>query len=288
MGNNRWAPLLIGVLVVVGMIFYGCQEGPFGRRRVVTLSPEQETKLGAQAFQQVLQQERNNLVPDGPIVDAVRRIGLRLAKASEDPALRKAIHLPDRKFDWEFEVVRSQQINAFCLPGGKVVVYTAILPVCQTDAGLATVMGHEIGHALARHGAERMSQEQMVQVAEVAAASSLGTRSEAERRQILGLLGAGANVGILLPFSRSHESEADHIGLLLMAQAGYDPADAVEFWRRMERATGAGKTPEFLSTHPSHGRRIEDLRRWLPEADKFYERSDKQPSELLPGLRRRS
>src|SRR4051812_32694286 len=132
MGNNRWAPLLIGVLIVVGMIFHGCQEGPFGRRRVVTLSPEQETKLGVQAFQQVLQQERGNLVGESAVVDTVRGIGLRLAKASEDPALRKAIHLPDMKFDWEFRVVRSKQINAFCLPGGKVVVYTAILPVCQT------------------------------------------------------------------------------------------------------------------------------------------------------------
>jgi predicted Zn-dependent protease len=285
MQNNRWAPLLIGVLVVVGMIFYGCQEGPFGRRRVVTLSPEQETKLGVQAFQQVLQQERGNIVGEGPIVDAVRRIGLRLAKASEDPALRKAIHLPDMHFDWEFRVVRSNQVNAFCLPGGKVVVYTAILPVCKTDAGLATVMGHEIGHALARHGAERMSQQQMVNVAEVAAASSLGSRSPEEQRQILGLLGAGANVAVLLPFSRAHESEADHIGLLLMAKAGYDPVEAVEFWQRMERATGSGKTPEFLSTHPSHGRRIEDLRRWLPDAEKFYERSDKQSSRLLPGVR---
>src|SRR5437867_13278648 len=113
MGNNRWAPLLIGVFIVVGMIFYGCQEGPFGRRRVVTLSPEQETKLGVEAFQQVLQQERNNIVPEGPAVDAVRDIGRRLAKASEDPALRKAIHLPDMRFDWEFQVVRSKQINAF-------------------------------------------------------------------------------------------------------------------------------------------------------------------------------
>src|SRR5437867_8726459 len=161
MGNNRWAPLLIGVFIVVGLIFYGCQEGPFGRRRVVTLSPEQETRLGVQAFQQVLEQERGNIVREGPTVDAVRRIGLRLAKASEDPALRKAIHLPDMPFEWEFRVVRSNQVNAFCLPGGKVVVYTAILPVCQTEAGLATVMGHEIGHALARHGAERMSQQQM-------------------------------------------------------------------------------------------------------------------------------
>src|SRR5947209_13093610 len=182
MQSNRWVPLLIGLLIVVGMVFHGCQEGPFGRRRVVTLSPEQETRLGVQAFQQVLEQERGNIVREGPVVDAVRRIGLRLAKASEDPALRKAIHLPEMTFQWEFRVVRSNQVNAFCLPGGKVVVYTGILPVCQTEAGLATVMGHEIGHALAHHGAERMAQEKLVAMGTQAVAGSIANVSDAQRR----------------------------------------------------------------------------------------------------------
>jgi metalloendopeptidase OMA1, mitochondrial len=284
MQGNRWVPMLVGLVAVVGLMFYGCQEGPFGRQRVVTMSPEAEAQLGAQAFREVLQKEGPKVLPDNrPIVQTVRSIGLRLAKASEDPALRKAIHLPDMEFQWEFKVVESNQVNAFCLPGGKVVVYTGIIPVCKTDAGLATVMGHEIGHALARHGAERMAQERMMQVGLTAAATSLGDVSPQQRKAILGMLGAGANVGILLPFSRSHESEADHIGILLMAKAGYDPVEAVAFWQRMEQATSGGKAPpEFLSTHPSHGRRIEDLRRWVPDAEKFYDRSDKQRPRLLP------
>ncbi len=287
MQGNRWVPLLVGAIAVVGLMFYGCQEGPFGRHRVVTMSPEEETQLGVQAFREVLQKEGRKVLPDDEeVVQVVRRIGLRLAKASEDPALRKAIHLPDMEFKWAFKVVASEQVNAFCLPGGKVVVYTGILPVCKTDAGLATVMGHEIGHALARHGAERMAQKQMMEVGLTAAGTSLGNVDPEQRKAILGMLGAGANVAILLPFSRSHESEADHIGLLLMAKAGYDPVEAVAFWQRMEKATGSGKAPpEFLSTHPSHGRRIEDLRRWLPEAEKFYDRSDRQRPRLLPAVR---
>lgn len=280
-GYLRLAPLLLGLVAVAGTMIYGCQQGPFGRRRVVTLKPEQEEKLGAQAFQQILQKEGPNVETKGPDVDAVRRIGANLARAAEDPDLRKAIGLPPMKFTWEFRVVRSKQVNAFCLPGGKVVVYTGILPVCETDAGLATVMGHEIGHALARHGAERMAQQQMVALGEQAAAASLGSVSPEQRQKILGLLGAGGNVGILLPFSRKHESEADHIGLLLMARAGYDPVEAVKFWERMEKATGAGGTPQFLSTHPSHGTRIRDLRRWLPDAETWYKRSTPQKPRRL-------
>lgn len=285
-GYFRLAPLLLGLVAVAGVMVYGCQQGPFGRPRVITLSPDQETQLGAQAFQQVLQQERGHIVTGQPINDAVERVGRNLARASEDPELRRFIGLKPMKFDWEFRVIDSKQINAFCLPGGKVVVYTAILPVCQTEAGLATVMGHEIGHALARHGAERIADQQMVQIGQQAAAASLGNVSPQERARIMALLGAGSNVGILLPFSRKQESEADHIGILLMARAGYDPAEAVDFWKRMDRATDSGgRPPQFLSTHPNPGKRIEDLRGWLPQAEKFYRISDRQRPRNLPGIR---
>jgi predicted Zn-dependent protease len=281
-GNLRLAPIIIGLLVLGGFLAYGCREGPFGRRQQITMNPQQEARLGAQAFQQILQEERGNVLPDSsPIVQVVRRVGERLARAAEDPALRKRMKLKDIIFRWEFEVIRSRQVNAFCLPGGKVVVYTGILPVCQTEAGLATVMGHEIGHALARHGAERMAQTQLVQIGQIAAAASLGDMDPRSQRNVMALLGAGAQVGVLLPFSRSHESEADHIGLLLMAAAGYDPVEAAEFWQRMQRL-GGGRTPEFLSTHPSHGTRIQQLRSWLPEAQELYDKSDKQRDRRLP------
>jgi predicted Zn-dependent protease len=195
------------------------------------------------------------------------------------------MNLPAMQFDWRFEVVESKQINAFCLPGGKVVVYTGILPVCWDDAGLATVMGHEIGHALARHGAERISEQRMVQIGQVAAAASLKDVSPGQRVQLYALMGAGAQVGLLLPFSRKHESEADHIGLMLMARAGYDPSSAPEFWERMEKATGGSRRSEFLSTHPNPGTRIADLRKWQPEAEKFYRESSNQKPQKLPGIR---
>jgi predicted Zn-dependent protease len=281
-GNVRLAPIIIGLLVIGGFLAYGCREGPFGRRQLVTISPQQEARLGAQAFQQILQQERGNVLPDdSPVVQAVRHVGLRLAQAAEDPELRRRMKLADIPFRWDFEVIRSRQVNAFCLPGGKVVVYTAILPVCQTEAGLATVMGHEIGHALARHGAERMAQQQLVSIGQIAAAASFRDLDPRAQASLLALMGAGAQVGILLPFSRAQESEADHIGLLLMAAAGYDPTEAVDFWQRMARL-GQSRAPEFLSTHPSHGRRIQQLRGWMPEAEQLYADSVHQRDRRLP------
>ncbi len=278
-------PLLIGLVVVAVMMTRGCEEGPFGRKRSITMSVQDEKKLGAQAYQQVLSQERSHVVRSGAVVDEVRHVGRLLARASEDPELRKAADLKPMTFEWEFNVVESKQVNAFCLPGGKVVVYTGILPVCQTDAGLATVMGHEIGHALARHGAERMTQQQIVAVAQQSVAFSLGDMEPEKRAAVLAAMGVGTQVGVLLPFSRSHESEADHIGLLLMARAGFDPSEAPEFWQRMERAASGRRQPEFLSTHPNPATRIADLRKWLPGAEKLYEavpRSERQKVRRLP------
>src|SRR5262249_3349254 len=154
--------------------------------------------------------------------------------------------LKERSYSWEVRVIRSKQINAFCLPGGKMVVFTAILPVCETDAGLATVMGHEISHALGRHGAERMAQQELANIGVMATGTGLGNMDARQRQQIMQVLNAGAKFGIM-SYGRRHESEADHMGLLLMAAAGYDPHEAVKFWVRMGKATGRSKTPEFLS-----------------------------------------
>jgi metalloendopeptidase OMA1, mitochondrial len=263
------------------MAVRGCQEGPFGRHQIVGLSPQQESQLGAQAFQQVLQ--KSDVVYSGPAVAAVRQVGERLATATQSPDFLRAVRLQPARLDWEFRVVRSSQVNAFCLPGGKVVVYTGILPVCQTEAGLATVMGHEIGHALAHHGAERIAQQQIASIGEQGVAVSLGGSDPATRQQVMAALGMGAQVGFLLPFSRKHESEADHIGLLLMATAGYDPREAVRFWVRMEEQASSDRAPPpFLSTHPGHEQRAGDLQRWMPEALQLYNVSPQYRDRPLP------
>jgi len=269
----RLLPILLALIAAAVLIAKGWQAGPFGRHQVVALKPEQESQLGAQAFQQVLQE--SDVVSEGPIVAAVRRIGGRLADASNNKEVLARLQLQPQRFQWAYRVVRSRQFNAFCLPGGKVVVYTGILPVAETEDGLATVLGHEIGHALAHHGAERMAQQQLVQLGQFAVASSLGNLDPQQQREVMGLLGAGSQFGILLPFSRKHESEADHIGLLLMAAAGYDPREAIQFWQRMEKA-GGGTRSEFTSTHPSHEHRVRDLKHWLAEAEPLYDNSEKQ------------
>jgi predicted Zn-dependent protease len=279
--------LLIGLLIAligVGAIaIRGCQHGPFGRHQIVAINPQQEAALGAQAYQEVLSQSQ--VLKSGPIVDAVKGVARRLIDATGNQGFLKMVKLPYQEMEWQVQVVRDKQVNAFCLPGGKIVVYTAILPVCETDAGLATVMGHEIAHALAHHGAERMAQQQMAQVAVTSAGSSMGDMDPAQRQRMMQVLNAGARFGIL-SYSRKHESEADHVGLLMMATAGYDPRESVRFWERMRKQAGGGKTPEFLSTHPSHETRIRDLERWMPEALRLYESSGRtEPPKRLPGLR---
>lgn len=263
--------VVIGVAAMGFVAIKGCQRGPFGRSQVVGMSPAQEKALGAQAFQQVLSESR--VVNSGPVVDDVKEVTNRLIRATRNPQFLAMTKLPPRDYAWDVKVIESPEKNAFCLPGGKMVAYTGILPTCETDAGLATVMGHEIAHALAQHGAERMAQTRMAQMGITAAGGALGGMDRNEQMAIMAVLNAGAKYGIL-KYSRAHESEADHVGLLLMAAAGYDPAEAAKFWTRMQRDTAkGGRPPEFLSTHPSHETRIRDLTRWIPEAMPLYKAS---------------
>lgn len=285
----RLAPLIILLLPAIAMLARGCQEGPFGRHQLVAITPQEESQLGSQAFRQVLQENYGKVVrDDDPVAMRVREIGKHLIEAANSPKFLKLTHLQPQEFQWEFKVVHDNQLNAFCLPGGKVVVYTGILPVCHNDAGLATVMGHEIGHALAHHGAERMAQQQFVKLGQAAVASSFGDMDPASQQRLMSIIAAGANMGILLPFSRKHESEADKIGLYMMAIAGYDPHEAAEFWKRMQTAAeqgGSQRPPEFMSTHPGSERRAADLRLWSKDVMPHYEANVRQPGERrLPNV----
>ncbi len=281
----RMIPILIGLVTVGITMARGCQQGPFGRVQVVAvMNPSQEATLGLQAFQEAL--SNAHVIKRGAAVDAVREVTNRLIAATQNPDFQKLVGTTIPNFDWELEVVDDEQVNAFCLPGGKIVVYTAILPVAETDAGLATVIGHEISHALAHHGLERMAHQQLVQIGLTSAGASMGDMDPAKRQQLLSVLNTGAKFGIL-SYGRGHESEADHMGLLLMAAAGYEPGESIRFWERMTQATGSGKAPpEFMSTHPSHHTRIHDLTNWIPDAKPLYDESNsKSRTKVLPELR---
>jgi predicted Zn-dependent protease len=189
------------------------------------------------------------------------------------------------QFQWEVTVIKDDKtMNAFALPGGKIAVYTGIFPVAKTEAGLAAVLGHEVTHALARHGAERMSQGQLTNVTLQVLGTAAGTAGDNAMlgQAAMAALGAGVQVGVLLPFSRKHESEADYIGILLAADAGYDPRESVHLWERMEQVSGGKGPSEFLSTHPGHETRIEQLKKWMPEAMAIYQTKSPVPAVLLP------
>jgi predicted Zn-dependent protease len=201
----------------------------------------------------------------------VEKVGRRIANAAEHPP-QEMWRAP--RFRWEFKTVDKNEPNAFCLPGGKIVVYTGLLPITRNEAGLAVVIAHEVAHALARHGAERMSDQMVASVGTAAAAVALSAtvsgRSRTYLPAMMAAVGAGATVGYILPMSRAQESEADRISLVLMAMAGYDPREAIGLWERMRAASSGKRQAEWLSTHPADTTRIADIRRWLPEAMQYY------------------
>ena len=248
----RQVPLLLSLLLLSG-----CLTVPeTGRRQVMLISTSQEMQLGLSAFQQM---KKETPVSRDPAVNAmVQRVGRRIAAVAELPGAQ-----------WEFVVFDSKQANAFCLPGGKVGIYTGILPITKDEAGLATVIGHEIAHAVARHGAERVSEGILLQTGGGLLGASLSSADPRTQVLVMTAYGIGAKVGRELPHSRGQESEADHIGLIYMARAGYDPEAAVGFWQRFadhSRSQGGGGTPAFLRTHPLDTVRIQQIQHWLPEA----------------------
>lgn len=283
----RLLPIAIGLIGVAVFMMSSCTTGPFGRNQLRAINAQQEDKLGLEAFQQVVaenQAKRTLVNQKDPLVVKVRDITVKLIEAARREDVLKHFQLQEDDFKWAVEVIDSPQANAFCLPGGKMVVYTGILPIAETDAALAAVIGHEISHALAHHGAERMGHEQVKNMVVGSVGMGLGDMDPGQRQMVLSAIGYAAQVGGILKYSREHESEADHMGLILMAAAGYDPREAVGFWERMSKGGGASGVPEFLSTHPDHGTRINDLREWQTEAAPFYASSKKQTTTALPGI----
>ena len=265
------------VYISLILLLVSCAKVPFTGRRQAKMIPS--SQLNSMSFQQYdAFLKENPPVKSGDALIRVRQVGRRIQKAAE--TYYRANGMADKlsEFKWEFNVVDDPAVNAFCMPGGKVVVYTGILPIAKDDDGLAVIMGHEIAHALAHHGNERMTQTLGVQAALVGigaysqSKSNSKAQTEEERQQaerttqvMMAAVGLGAQVGLLLPFSRKHESEADQIGLYLMAIAGYDVDQAAPFWERMQ--AGGGQTPpEFLSTHPSPSTRAANLKKWSAEA----------------------
>lgn len=259
-------PILITIAVIAYKYFAAetVVNPETGRTSKVALSPEQESALGLQGYKEVL--SKSEVVESGPEADQVRRVARDLARATGRGG---------QGFKWEVAVVESNEANAFCLPGGKIVVYTGILAITKSDAGLAAVMGHEMAHATAHHGAQRLFQNDLLQTAIAGAQQSIADLEPEKQKAILAALGVGAKFGVILPFSRDHETEADEMGVLYMARAGYDPRESVRFWQRMSRNDGR-QPPEFMSTHPSHGSRIQRLKEFMPKALEEYEKSNKK------------
>ncbi|MCP9200738.1 M48 family metallopeptidase [Gramella sp. GC03-9] len=253
--------LAFGILMLV----VACKTNPFtGEKDLNFVSNEQLFPASFEQYNQFLAEA--DVVRNTEESRAVKQIGNEVVNAAERYLDANGYQGFMKDFEWEFNLVRNDQANAFAMPGGKVVVFTGMLDITQNRSGLATVMAHEIAHALADHGAQRMSAAQLQQVGGAVVGVAASGRSESTQQIIAQAYGIGTTVGGMLPFSRSHEAEADRIGLTMMAIAGYDPDEAAELWKRMQQNSGGQAPPEFLSTHPSNQTRINNLQKWAPEA----------------------
>ena len=253
------------------LLVAACATAPYtGRRQLLFSSEGSETRMGYQAFQQIKGHYQVSRDPDTNAL--VTKVGRRVADAAQRPDYR-----------WEFVVLEGKEANAFCLPGGKVGVFTGILKYTRDEAGMATVISHEVAHALARHAGERLSQSMLAQAGGIGLGAVLGGVGSLAGTAIMQSYSLGTQLGILLPYSRTQESEADRVGLILMAKAGYDPAQALELWRRMMAKDQGGKLPQFMSTHPNDAKRLQELEAFLPEARKYFIPAQEAQSPPPPG-----
>ncbi|KAF1691237.1 M48 family metallopeptidase [Pseudoxanthomonas koreensis] len=277
-GNLRWL-ILLGFLAYGGCYYFSNRTAdPYTGETVLidsSIGPDQERAMGLQAYEQILQQERP-LAKSDPTSQQITAIASRLIqKVPEVTAELAAEHgmaAPDhwRGFEWDVNVIPSDQANAFCLPGGKMAVYTGLIPVAQSEDAMAVVMGHEIAHALLRHGAQRMSQQKLAQIGQMAGAAS--GMDPQQQQMVMAAMG----YGYLLPYARTHETQADEVGLMLAAAACYDPNESIGLWQRMSESSGGEAPPEFSSTHPNPGTRIQTLQSLLPKAMEYRQKFCRQ------------
>jgi predicted Zn-dependent protease len=267
--NSKFRKIIFSLSLV--LLLVSCATVPLtGRSQLHLVSDNSMTQMSFSQYDKFLTEHK--LSTDKHQVSMVKRVGRRIQHAVEKYLTDQGMSRLLDGYNWEFNLVDSKEENAWCMPGGKVVVYSGILPITRDETGLAVVMGHEIAHAVANHGNERMSQGLLVQLGGMGLAVALKEEPAATQQLWMTAFGVGSQYGILLPFSRTQEKEADHLGLIFMAMAGYDPHAALDFWQRMAaKKKGKGQPPEFLSTHPSDSTRIAQIRRLIPKAMTYYQ-----------------
>lgn len=266
MKKNNIPIFFLLTLMLLGLV--ACETVPItGRSQFNIVSDASIASLSLQQYQEFIGQAK--LSPNASQTALVKRVGVRIQRAVEQYLTQNGMADQIKDYKWEFNLVEDKQINAWAMPGGKVVVYSGMLPIVEDEAGLAVVVGHEVAHVIARHGNERMSHELARQMGGVALSTALSSSPAATQQLAMQVFGIGSQVGVMLPFSRLHEAEADRLGLIFMAMAGYDPHKGLVVWQRMAAQKG-GSTPEFLSTHPSDETRIRKIQTYIPEAMRYY------------------
>lgn len=259
---------ITGLFIVILLLLSSCGSVPLtGRKQVLLVSDQEVLSSSLTQYSTYMKSATKSASKNG--IAMVTRVGKRIAAATEQYLRENGLESEIKNFSWEFNLVKDPQVNAFCMPGGKIVVYEGLMKLVSSDDELAVVLGHEVAHAVARHSNERMSQQLMAQYGAQILGEALSNKSAAVQQVGNTVYGLGAQYGVMLPFSRKHESEADYMGLVFMTMAGYNPEVAVTFWQKMS-AGKSGSTPEFMSTHPSDATRIAAIKKYLPEIEKKY------------------
>lgn len=275
----------IGIILVLIFVFQNCAINPFTGKRTMALTPNSSIfPMSFSSYEQVISE--SNVIKEGPQADMIRKIGQDIVAASVKWLDANGYEGYTKNYAWEFSLIDENVINAWAMPGGKIAFYTGILPIAQNQNGIATIMGHEVAHALANHGQQRMSAGLVQQSLGAVGALALSS-NERNMETFMLAYGIGSQVGIMLPFSRNHETEADEIGLKLMAIAGYNPDEGAELWKRMGAASGGSSTPQFMSTHPSTDSRVKNLEKQAEVARKEAEKfgvTTFQANQAIPGI----